>query len=428
MEDSLFDSREYLRSRNAYTAQCAFEYFTAILVTDAFLAKLLKEIGMSDAAVGVVASFISLSFLFQLFSIPLLARICSVKRTVLVSDTLSQLLFFAVYLVPFLPLTGRGKAAAAVICMLGGFAAKYLVSSLIFRWANSYVDPKKRGEYSAVKEMISLLSGIVFTLTVGFVFDRFENGGNLRGGFLLLAGLILFLNACNFVCLWLIRPEDEKEREPRHKLREVLRRTVGVPDFRHVVVMVCLWEAARYASVGFLGTYKTVDLALSVGAVQLINTGANLCRFAVSKPFGRYSDRTSYARGFRLALGIAAAAFAVNIFTAPRTWWLIILYSVLYNVSLAGSNQNSFNIVYSYTDREVFSEAMAIKASVGGLVGFAASLAGSWILAAVQANGNRIFGLPIRGQQVLACLSLILTVAAILYTRIVVERQTVRRQ
>ena len=97
-------------------------------------------------------------------------------------------------------------------------------------------------------------------------------------------------------------------------------------------------------------------------------------------------------------------------------------------MSLAGSNQNSFNIVYSYTDREVFSEAMAIKASVGGLVGFAASLAGSRILAAVQANGNRVFGLPIRGQQVLACLSLILTIAAILYTRIVVERQTVRRQ
>ena len=427
LEESLYESREYRRSRNAYTAQCAFEYFASILVTDAFLAKLLKSLGMSDAAVGVVASVVSVSFLFQLFTVLLMQRVGNVKRTVLVFDTLSQLLFFAVYLAPLLPLAGRGRAVCAVICMTAGFAAKYLVSSLIFRWANGFVDPAKRGEFSAVKEMISLLSGIVFTLTVGFVFDRFEDGGNLTGGFLLLAGLILVLNILNFVCLCQIAPA-ENERRGSLPLGEVLSRTLGSADFRHVLVMVCLWEAARYSSVGFLGTYKTVDLALSVGTVQLINTGANLCRFAVSKPFGRFSDRTSYAHGFTLALCIAAAAFAVNVFTAPSTWALIIPYTVLYNVSLAGSNQNSFNIVYSCADREVLTEAMAIKSSIAGLVGFCASLVGARILAAVQEGGNRLFGIPVRGQQVLALISLLLTAAAILYTKTVVEKQKTRRQ
>ena len=53
--DNRYRSREAQRSRSAYTAQCAFEYFVTILVSDAFLAKLLKHIGLDDAAAGIIA-------------------------------------------------------------------------------------------------------------------------------------------------------------------------------------------------------------------------------------------------------------------------------------------------------------------------------------------------------------------------------------
>ena len=72
--ERLFNTREYKRSRHAYTAECAFEYFGTILVTDAFLARLLKQIGLSDASVGVLSSLVSVSFLFQLFSVLLMQR------------------------------------------------------------------------------------------------------------------------------------------------------------------------------------------------------------------------------------------------------------------------------------------------------------------------------------------------------------------
>jgi hypothetical protein len=417
-----FDSPEYRRSRAAYTAQCAFEYFVSILLTDAFLAKLLKHIGLEDAEIGIIASLVSFSFLFQLFSILLMQKVGEVKRTVIFCHTLSQFLFLGVYLVPFLPVPEGARGFVAAGGMLSGYALQYLVSSVLFRWANGYVDPRKRGGFSAVKEMISLLTGIVFTLAMGFIFDSFEKKGNLRGGFLVLAGVILFLNICNFVCLCLIRKDDAEETEHR-PLGEVMKAVFTNRDFLHIVILTCIWDAARYLSVGFLGTYKTVDLAFTVGTVQIINTAANLCRFAVSRPFGVFSDRTSYAHGYRLALGIAAAGFAVGCFVAPGTRWLIVLYTVLYNVSLAGSNQNSFNMVYSYVEPENMVQAMAVRASVGGLVGFASSLVGGKILSAVQERGNRIFGVTVYGQQVLLGLSCLLTVAALVYTGRVVEKQ-----
>lgn len=425
--DSLYESPDYRRSRNAYTAQCAFEYFVSILVSDAFLAKLLKQIGLDDAAVGVIASLVSFSFLFQLFSILLMQRVKNVKRTVLIADTVSQMLFLGVYLVPFVPLSAGARGWLAAGGMLAGYAFKYAVSSMVFRWANSYVDPAKRGDFSAVKEMISLLSGIAFTLAAGYVFDRFEAGGDLRSAFLVTAAAILLLNACCFICFCLIRKPETAEAEHR-PIGEVMRAVFGNRDFVHILILACLWDAARYISAGFLGTYKTEDLAFTVGTVQVINMAANLCRFAVSRPFGRYSDRTSYAHGFRLALLIAAAAFAVGCFTAPSSRWLIVIYSVLYNVSLAGSNQNGYNMTYSYVEPSLMVQAMAVKYSVGGIAGFCASLAGSRILKAVQASGNRIGGVTVYGQQILLALSLLLTLAAFFYTKFVVEKQRAVRR
>lgn len=42
-----YDSPEYKRSRKAYTAQCAVEYFGSLLVTDIFLVKLPGHIAIN---------------------------------------------------------------------------------------------------------------------------------------------------------------------------------------------------------------------------------------------------------------------------------------------------------------------------------------------------------------------------------------------
>ena len=66
MTKTIYDSPEYKRSRAAYMAQCTFEYFVTILAGDAFLAKLLSEMGIKDSTIGVISSFVSAAFLFQM--------------------------------------------------------------------------------------------------------------------------------------------------------------------------------------------------------------------------------------------------------------------------------------------------------------------------------------------------------------------------
>ena len=423
-----FASREYRISRGAYKAQCAFEYFIAILAGDAYLSKLLATIGLSDMQIGVISSFISLAFLFQLASILVVGYIRNVKAAGMLCNTLSSLLFTGLYLIPFLPFAQSVKTVLVVVCILAAYFCNYFMTSMIYKWGNSFVDPGKRGVYSAEKEMISLSTGMVFTFVVGFVMDRYEAAGDLYGGFLFVAVAGLIISVCNFISLALIRRVQSTEAQHRRSMREILANTLGNAAFRHVVLLTVLFDVGRYLTIGFMGIYKVKELMLTVGTVQIINIVGNLARFFLSKPFGRYADRTSYARGMELALCIAGLGFFLNMFSQPSAKIFVVLFTVLYAVSAAGTNQNSLNIVYSYVPMEYFVPACAIKNSIGGVCGFLASLLGARILSAVQENGNMLLGVPLYGQQLLSALSFVVIAVAVLYVHFVIEKQVVMRQ
>jgi len=122
---------------------------------------------------------------------------------------------------------------------------------------------------------------------------------------------------------------------------------------------------------------------------------------------------------------IAACGYLLNIFTTPSHWWLVVAYTVIYNVSCAGTSQNLNNLTYSYVERKYFVQASAIKFSISGLCGFCASMLGSRILDAVQKNGNTLFGMTVYGQQILSAISLLIVLAGIVFVKFVMEKQKI---
>ncbi len=424
----IFSSPAYRRSRNAYTAQCAFEYLVALLISDAFLAKLLVTLGISDAMVGIISSLTSLAFVVQLVSLSLSGTGISSKKIVLLCTTVSQLLYFSLYLLPLFPLSEAARTVLPTVFVVVGYGFYYISINLCLRWGNSFVAPENRGRYSATKEMISLFAGMAFTTAVGYFFDHLAESGNMSGALLFVAFLILLNAIANIVCLCIMKKEDVPAKKQKKSLSDILKNTMGNKNFRSVVWMTVLWEMGRYFVIGYLGVYKTGDLMMSVLLVQIINTVGAGVRMVGSRPFGSYSDRTSYARGMSLGLLLAAIAFFANIFTTPETWFFIIVYTLLYNLSLAGINANSYNVVYSYVDSDYFVEALAIKNSIGGICGFLTSLLAGVILDAIQKNGNTLFGVQLYGQQVLSALSFVLTIATFLLVKLVIEKQKVMMQ
>lgn len=420
-----FGAPGYARSRWAYIAECAFEYFVALLVADPFITKLLKYLEFDDATTGIIQSLISFAFLFQLASIFVVQRITNVKKVAATVHAVAQLLFMCLYLVPFMPFAQEFRTAVVIGCFLLAYFGNYLVTSIIFRWGNSYVDPHKRARYAATKEMISLLSGVIVTFAMSYVMDRFDAAGDLKTGFIFTAIVMAVVCAIDLTCLLLMKnrisePPKKEDIVPFGKVLKILFTNKG---FVYVIILTVIWQSAYYMTLGFMGTYKLEELGMTVFVVQVINIAGQMARFAISRPFGRYTDKRSYAKGLALGMTVAAVAYLCNVFTTPSLWWFVIIFTVLSNAAMAGISQNLFNIVYNFVDEKYFVQASAIKNSIGGVCGFLASLVGGQILEAVQKNGNTVFGIPMYGQQLLSLISLVLAVAAILFTRLVLEKQ-----
>ncbi len=422
-----YDSPAYKRSRKAYNLECAFEYFVSLLVTDAFLAKILTAIGFSDEATGIMSSMISLAFLFQLFSVFVIRKVTNTKIFAILFHSTSQLFFLSLYLIPFLPFAEDLKQPLAVLCLLLAYFGNYMVTSLIFRWGNSFVRPEYRARFSATKEIISLVSGMVVSLGIGYAMDYFDMTGGTERSFIFAAVCIFIFCLADLVTLLLIQ-NDIKPKMKKGEgatFSEIMKNTLGNKSFVSVMILMTLWEMGRYFTVGFLGTYKLADLGYTLGLIQVINIVSNLARAALSRPFGWYTDRRTFAKGVELGLLVAFAAFAVGIFATPEMRILIIVHTVLYNVCMAGIYANLINITYSYVDSRYFAEASAIKNSIAGFMGFVASLIGGKILSAVQENGNMLFGIPVYGQQVLFAISSVIFLIAILFTHFIVSKQKV---
>jgi F0F1-type ATP synthase assembly protein I len=422
-----FNSHDCKRSRRAYILECAFEYFIALMVADAFLATLLTNLGLDDAVIGVISSLISLAFLFQLFSIFVVQHIRNVKLVAIPIHCVSQMFFLVLYLLPFFNIPERLRTVIVVGCLLIAYFGNYLVTSLIFNWGNSYVDPNGRAGFAATKEIVSLLSGVVVSLSMGWAMDRFTEAGNIQGGFLFIALMMAIFAIGDFICLMCMK-NQKREKLPREKTEpflQVVRTLFANKGFRSAIIVHSIWTISVYMTVGFMGTYKTKELLLTVGTVQIINIAGCMIRACFSKPIARYADKRSYAQGIKLGMFIAAVGYLINIFTTPSLWFLVILYTVIYNVSCAGTSQNLINLTYNYVDRQYFVQASAIKFSISGLCGFGASMVGSRILDAVQKNGNSVFGISMYGQQLLSAISLAIVLFGIVFVRFVMEKQKI---
>lgn len=421
--DSKYSSAEYKRSRISYAVQCTLEHLLGLLVLDAFLAKLLTYMGLSDALTGIVTTFSSVAFVFQLLSIKLVQSRFSTKKMVIFFDVLSQGFFMLLYFVPFVNIDAQAKKLFVVVGIMIGQAGKCVISTLYFKWANTYVSPKRRAIYSAKKEMISLICGIIFSLVMGWIIDWFEDISNIRGGFLFIGSSMLIINIANFISLLLIKDEEKTARlEMRVPLKEVINHYFTNKLYLRYVLTGFVRSIGGNMIFGFIGVYKTNDLGFSILTLQIINILADFVRMAVSTPFAKFSQKYGYIKGMELAAFINVLGYILIVFTTPDSKWLIIVYTFLYAISLAGTIQNSFNVNYTLLPQKYMTQVSSITQTISGIISLLAAILGGRLLSFVQQNGNTVFGVKIYGQQLLALIAVIIILISIILRYIFVVK------
>lgn len=415
------ESEKYKTSRILYILEATLEYFVSLLVTGAYLAKITSSLGMSDSLTGILTSFVSLGCGFQIIAI-FLANKRPVKRWVTVLHSVNQLSFALIYLTPFIKVGSEVKIALFIAFLLVGHIINNVVNSPKINWFMSLVDDKKRGSFTASKEMVSLIGGMVFSFAMGAVIDRFEGAGNLNGAFIVcgISVFVLMLLHSATLIFSKEKPVEEKEKIPT---KQLLKELIKDKNLFKVILISVLWNVVNYSSTPFYGSYQIKELGFSMTFVSLLSAGYAIVRTVFSKPMGRFADKYSFAKMLNICFIIMLVGFGINMFTVPENGKVFYTaYYMLNAVAMAGINSATINLIYDYVDKEKRIGALALKSTLAGFAGFFTTLIVSPLVEYVQSNGNTFLGLNVYAQQVVSAIAVVLLTVLILYLNLVVRK------
>ncbi len=412
---------QYKLSRLMYIIEAAIEYFVSIAVSTVYLARITAYIGMSDALSGILSAFVSLGCAFQIFAI-FLTHKTPVKKWVTVGHIISQLLFACIYFVPLLNISQTGKIVIFILILLVAYIIHNVINSPKINWFMSLVDDGKRGVFTANKEMVSLLGGVVFSYALGAVMDHFDEIGDTRTAFVVWGLGIVVLMVLHSVTLLLSKEktvEIKKDANTKTNLKELFRNKTL---FKIILISV-LWNIANYATISFTGTYQDKELAFSMTFSSIIIMVGSIIRALFSRPIGKLADKSSFCNMLIICFSIEAVAFGINIFTAPSNGkWMYFIYYILHCIGMAGINSATINLIYDYVDHDKRTSALAIQQTLAGLSGFFAVLLLSPIVELIQKNGLDLFGKPVYAQQIMSLLSCVFVIGIIVYLVTVIKK------
>lgn len=420
---NIYDSKEYRCSRLGYWLTVAFDFLFAQLVGDAFLAKVLNYIGMADATIGIITSLQSLMCTFSLCSLILVRYMSGTRKIILFLRSTRMTLCLFVYLIPFSDVSVQIKTILVAGALMLATAVYNIASSILYAWGTGHFNPKNRAKSDAITSMVSLIFWIVFSLTVGVVVDRYDQANNTAGGMIFLIVVMIVLMILNLVSTMMIQDAPPKQ-ERQEKLLDSLKFTLTDPGSRSMTIFMGLRCAASGVLVGFMGVYKIKELALSMGAIQVINVFSCLLPLVTSFPLARWADRReNYTKAAELGSILFMISFFVAIFVMPETAWLIFIYSGCGEIA----NITTFSgpLYYNLVGPERLVSTMTISGLFQNLIVFLSGLIGAAVVSAVQEQGNMIFGVRIYAQQLLAAIAFVFAMLAYVYLKKVVQKQKI---
>ena len=406
------------RSRLMYIFEAALEYLISILVAGSFLATITKELGISDSLTGILSSVISLGCLFQLLSLSV--RRAKVKSFVVILSVINQAFFMLLYVIP---LTGAKKQIKIVLFVVL-ICSAYLIYNFAhpkkINWLMSLVDDSNRGTFTANKEIVSLVCGMLFSFLMGAVIDRFAETGKIRTAFILSAAVIFLLMLLHTLTMIFTAEKETPDSESGSFLTEV-NDLVKNKNILKITGVFGLYNISNFASVPFYGTYQINELALSLKTVSLLVILGNISRILVSRLWGKYADRKSIAAMTEKCLIFLGIAQICALFAVPKNGVVMFaLYYFFYGIAMGGINSALINLIFDYVAPEKRSDSLAITQAASGLVGFFTTVCLSPLVTLVQDSNNTIFGVNIYAQQLCTLISLLITAVSVIYVKKVI--------
>lgn len=422
MEHDLVNSPDGRRTRLVYVIESSIDNCISAVAAGVFFTMLLKRLGISDSLTGIISSLSTLACIAQMFSDAIACRQRSVKHFILSAHVISHLLFLSLYILPFLRLSRTVQIAVFIVCYLGGSTLNAIIYPRKFTWLMSYVADNQQGRFTADREIVVLISGMLFNYGLSALVDDLNASGRGQISLLLCGITIAVFSALHIGSLGfaadISRSADGAARPSFGKMLHI---AMADAKFRRLLPIAVIYTSSILFSSSFYTVYQLQELHFSMKYIALLTIIGAVTRALVSRPLGRFADRHGWAKALKLSFLLYTAASTVNIFCVPSNGKLMFLiYTLLIYMGSAVTSSGIHTILFSYVPRETLTTSIGIYSAVGGLSGFGAAMLGGLLVDFIQKNGNHFMGLSVYAQQVTSAVSALTMLALALYMSVAV--------
>lgn len=395
--------------------EAAVEYFIHLCVTSTFLTAILNDMDVTASLQGIIGAIASLTCSVQLISVFWVKKTYPCKRWVSLLNLLSQLLFVILYIIPMTSLSSVIRVSLFMVLLFAAYACQYYLTPSRVSWQMSLVSDNQRGSFTAKKEIVSLIGGMLFSQGAGIMLDYFKAKGDMRTCFTVFAVTITVLSLLHlFIMLWTHEPEPQVQA-PSKSFSQIIDIVFRNPDVRRTVIFEVLFMAGN-VSLNFQSVYATRTLGLSYTYITAIAILHSLFRAVVSPFLGRIADRRSWAYMLRICLAVLIIGYvAYTLCTPENALWVYPIFMICYGFSLGGTNAAKTNLCLDYVAKEDRRYVLGIQSALGGISGFLLTLLASLLVDNIEKNGNTLLGFSVYPQQILFAVSAAVLLLLVLF-------------
>lgn len=346
-------------------------------------------LGAGDQALGLLAAIPPLSAAAQLVGAAMTPRVAERRPLVVLSSTLSRVLWIGCGLLPLL--LGSGDTALAGFLLLFALSSGLLNVSgnLWVSWMSDLVPPSLRAGYFALRNNACNVVGICMALGAGLVLDR-HFGGVPRGGSagvdpalttLRIQGFLLLFTvaAAAGVCCGLllrVQPEPLRERPPgtgqRPGLRDVLiepfQNALRAPGFRGFLLFVGLFGFVNGFAAPFWSPYQLEELRLTYATVNGTLVAVQGAAVFLALPvWGRIARRFGSRIVVVMALTLICTHPLYYLVATPDRWWPMLLDAASSGAAWSGYNLAIFNLALGLSKGPRPERMFAVYATTAGV-------------------------------------------------------------
>ena len=393
---------EYKTTRLMYIFEAALEYFITLTLSGAYISRITAYLGVADDVTATLISMLSLTHVLQFIAL-IISHIKPVKKWVTSFYVLSHIFAIFTYFVPVFDFDNGLKVVLLFAFLIISRSVNYVVNAPKISWLMSSVDDSKRGEFTGIKEIVSLISGSVFIYLLGYSLDI----ANKKVAFIVVGIILSVVSVLHITTLLFSKEKPQLQKEKVDVLGDI-KTLFTNKEFIKVVIIFAVWYLVNYGVVNFTGTYQVHELGFTATYTSIISIVAMLIRAVLSKAFGKFGDRHTFMKLIILSFSIEIVAFIFLTFTVPANGKIMFLiYYVLHTIGMSGISISMINLTYEVVPHEQRTSAYAVTNATAGVSGFIITLILNPIFKAIQDNGNVVLGIPMYAQQLFAFIAVI---------------------